>query len=142
MARLFKTALALAAGAGLAYLLDPDRGHARRARLKDQLAARARDAGDEVRRRAEYEAGRMKGVVHDIAAEGTDVPIDDQELMQKIKSEAVGPSAVDAGQVEVIVEGGHVTLRGTADPHAVQDLIDRVAAVTGVHRIQNEITPA
>jgi len=58
-----------ALGATLQYLYDPQSGKSRRARLKDQAAARARDATRLIGRKIRYQKGRLRGAAHEMAAE-------------------------------------------------------------------------
>lgn len=142
MSGFMKTVGAASTGAALAYLLDPVSGRSRRARLIDQAAAWTRRSVDEAERRARYEAGRMKGAVHE-AGPDRDKPRDDAELLQKVRSEAVGPSAASASDIEIHVEDGEVILRGRAqDPGDELDLVQRIEEVTGVRRVRNELSHA
>lgn len=135
-----KTILAMAAGAALAYLFDPVSGRSRRARLADQAAARMRDGAEEAVRRGRYEMGRAQGLIHEMGAD-TDHPEDDQQLLQKVRSEAVGPSAVATSDIEIDVNDGEVILRGASrDPVREKDLVRRISDVTGVRRVRNELT--
>jgi osmotically-inducible protein OsmY len=136
MASIPKFTLGLAAGAAIAYLFDPVSGRGRRTRLADQLKAEARDAAEEAGRRTRFQAGRLKGAVHDLVASGTDMPENDTELLQKIRSEAVGPSSLSTSDVEIDIANGEVTVRaGTIDETALQDLLSRIRSVTGVRRV-------
>lgn len=142
MSRFLRTVLTALAGAAVAYLFDPVSGRSRRARLMDQAAARARRSVDQAERRARYEAGRVKGAVHE-AGPDRDFPRDDAELLQKVRSEAVGPSPVSTANIEIHVENGEVILRGVSrDEGAEGDLIRRIEDVTGVRGVRNELTNA
>lgn len=77
------------AGAAAAYLLDPVSGRSRRARLSDQARARLSQTTNELQAKGRYEMGRVKGAIHE-AGPDTDFPVDDAELLQKVRSEAVG----------------------------------------------------
>lgn len=139
---MWKIALAAAAGAVAAYLFDPNSGRGRRARLSDQAKARGRRTMQEVEKRTRYEAGRAQGLLHEMRA-GVDYPADDAELLQKVRSEAVGPSPIGTSDIEIHVDDGEVVLRGTArDPDAVGDLVDRIRDVAGVRAVRNELTPS
>jgi len=130
----------LAMGAGLGYLFDPVSGKGRRARLRDQIAARFRHLADFIGRKARYQMGRLWGGVYEAVSADTDWPRDDEHLLQKVRSEAVGPTqGVD--HIEISVENGVVTLEGTSrDRVREQELIDRIMAVTGVRSVRNELT--
>lgn len=140
MSGFIKSVIAAAAGAAVAYLFDPVSGRGRRARLTDQTAAGARRAVNEAQTRARYEAGRAKGAMHE-AGPDTDYPKDDAELLQKVRSEAVGPSDVSTADIEIHIEEGEVVLRGLShDLEAEEDLVRRIEDVTGVRRVRNELS--
>lgn len=140
--RFLRLLLAAGIGAAVAYLMDPVSGRSRRARLADQAASRVRRSGDEVAARVRYEMGRAKGVVHEVGPH-TDYAADDAELLQKVRSEAVGPSRARASDLEIHVDRGEVTLRGVSrDLEAEKDLIRRIESVTGVRHVRNELAHA
>ncbi len=137
-----KMLLAAAAGAGAAYLLDPEKGRTRRARLSDQMAAGARDGMTKTRRQADYQAGVVEGAIHDavdrVRPEKTS---DDATLLQKVRSEALGPSGVPSESLTIIVDDGVVTLRGTAPADgSVTRLVELASEVEGVEEVRNELS--
>lgn len=135
-----KSVLAALAGAAAAYLFDPVSGRSRRVRLMGQATARARRSVVEAERRARYEAGRMKGAFHE-AGPQRDHPRDDAQLLQKVRSEAVGPSPASTSDMEIHVENGEIVLRGRShDEEAERDLVHRIEGVTGVRRVRNELS--
>lgn len=131
-----------ALGALAAFLFDPVSGRGRRARLRDQSRARARDLAEEASARARYESGRVRGLIHEMGA-GDEPPIDEPELLQKVRSEAVGPANLSTGDIEVsIQDGATVVVRGNInDPREARELISRIESVTGVEGVRNELTP-
>lgn len=131
-----------ALGALAAYLFDPVSGRGRRTRLRDQSRARAKDLAHEVANRARYESGRMRGLLHEMGA-GDEPPIDEAELLQKVRSEAVGPASPSTSDIEVSIEDGEtIVVRGnTKDPAEAQELISRIESVTGVRKVRSELSP-
>ena len=125
--------VAVGIGGGLiAYLFDPDRGKSRRARLRDQTMARLRDIRAAMRRRTNYETGRVKGLVHELTV--NDRPkIDDAGLCQRIKSEVLGPAQLS--DVEVDVENGIVLLTGNLEDAQYRRLAKQISKVPGVESI-------
>ena len=102
-----------AAAAAAMYLLDPDRGRSRRAKLSDQAAALARKAEEKTRAQAEYQKGVVQGLAHDLTEPFRPEPeFDDETLRQKVKSEAIGRWDGPKNDVEVDVDNGVVTLKG------------------------------
>lgn len=126
----------------LTYLLDPDRGRARRARLADQLSAKSRDVADTVAAKAKYQKGVFEGVAHEVASVfDEEKSYDDETLMQKVRSEAVGPSGVDAGDVVIDITDGTVHLTGSVtDKKAHRRLVDLVGKVDGVRGVDDTLT--
>jgi hypothetical protein len=130
------TVAAASAGAGLAYLFDPDQGRARRARLRDRTLAVARRERRALHRRARYERGRLEGFRHRRGR--SHEPITDTVLVDIVRSEVLGRRPAVAGRVSVDAFGGVVTLRGQLDDRAdIESLEQAVAAVDGVHRVEN-----
>ncbi len=133
MKKLMSRAFWAGAGAGTAYLLDPDRGRSRRARLTDQARARLRRAGREAEREARGEAGAVQGRARQ-ATTPDQPPADDRALVDRIKSEVLPRH--QAGEVVVDAVGGEVTLRGQmASSERMAALVSAVAAVPGVARV-------
>jgi gas vesicle protein len=132
-----------AAGAGAAYLADPDRGRARRSQLGDQLAATARDVGGEVAGQAEMAADRAKGAAIETAkgALPEDVPEDPKLLEQRIRSHVLG-GRDDVDDVVLRVDApGAVALKGTVPTSASErTLIAEVAEVEGVIDVTSELS--
>ena len=126
-----------AAGAMVQYLYDPNMGRSRRARLADQLAARLRDVREEAGRRLRYESGRVRGKLHEMTPENTDRPTDDQHLLQRIKSEVIGPERADTSGLEVDVDNGVVLLSGRLGDKARSGLVERIAGIEGVRTVED-----
>ncbi|MGH8916700.1 MAG: BON domain-containing protein [Acidimicrobiia bacterium] len=123
-----------------AYLLDPDMGRTRRAKLADQSRALARKVADRTEARARYQQGVARGALHTLSRPFRPrIEIDDDTLLQKVRSEALGPWSGRAQGVEVDIDNGIVTLTGSAEPASVDELIHRVERVDGVGSVVNRI---
>ncbi|HSJ72069.1 MAG TPA: BON domain-containing protein [Acidimicrobiia bacterium] len=128
-----------AVGAAVGYFFDPVDGAGRRARLRDQTAAFGRNLGNTASRKAQYQAGRAKGLVHAVAG-SEDPPKDDRALLQKVRSEAVGKVHGEVGHIDVRVDDGVVYLDGQSKDGASEDeLVARISDVTGVRDIRNQL---
>ena len=102
-----------AAGAIAAYFLDPDRGRARRAKARDQIAAALRRGGRRVRRFSRKVGADAHGVTQRMRHQATEPKeYSDQTLAEKVKTELYGDPQVDRSKVLVNVENGVVFLRG------------------------------
>lgn len=128
-------------GAALAYLFDPVSGQSRQARLQDQIAAVLRDIGEAAGKQVRYQAGKAKGAVYE-ATTSEEPPSSDDELRQKVKSEAVGMVPGATEHVEVHVEHGIVRLTGHSSPSEERELIERVSHVTGVREVKSDLANA
>jgi osmotically-inducible protein OsmY len=130
-----------AAAAAAMYLLDPDRGRTRRAKLSDQAAAMARKAEEKARAQAEHQKGVVQGLAHDLTEPFRPEPdFDDETLRQKVKSEAIGRWEGPKSDVEVDVESGVVTLKGNVDSQNVDQLIRLVKGVPGVASVTDQMS--
>jgi hypothetical protein len=127
-----------AAGAGLAYFLDPDRGRGRRAKAQDMMAARLRKGSRDLDRTRRYAQGRAAGAVHRATHPGIEQPIvDDRTLKARVESELFGPDFPSANVV-VDVADGVVTLRGElGTPDEIKRAESTAARVPGVEGVQN-----
>jgi osmotically-inducible protein OsmY len=131
---------AAVAAAG-AYLLDPDRGRTRRAKLADQAGATMRTVRDRMMAKARYQKGVARGVAHKMTEPFQEpVEVDDETLLQKIRSEAVGRWQGSKRDIEIDVRDGDVTVRGPADPDRAGELIRLVESVDGVRSVSDEMT--
>lgn len=131
--------LMLVSGVGaLAYFLDPRSGRVRRAKAKDQAAAKLRRTRREAQQKASYLGGKVEGVVHTVTKPGDQPPQDDKTLVDKIKSEVLGGAEFEGHQVVVDAADGVVALRGEVKrPEQVKELEAAVRKVPGVRDVEN-----
>jgi osmotically-inducible protein OsmY len=144
-----------AAAAAVTYLFDPEMGRTRRAKLRDQLAARARDARVEAERKQRHVGNLAHGAVSTMRnraeeirerasqATGatwaaTEPPLDDNVIEERVRAEALGRPDVPKDRIVVNVEDGVVVLRGELDNRGqIDDVLQKVGAVRGVVGIDN-----
>jgi len=131
-------------GAIVEHFLDPDRGHSRRTRLRDEVGARTRSTvhhGQLVIRRSSHRImdrarGELYGRLSHIG--GADEDFDNVTLAQKVRSEALGHLDGALRHLSVDAVNGTVTLRGevgsTLDSARVESAVRRVR---GVHEVAN-----
>ena len=133
-----RTIAGFLAGAGLMYLMDPDRGSRRRELLRDH-AVRARHRVTEsaeatsrdLRNRARGTAAELRAHLH------WEVPAD-EILHERVRS-ALRRVVSHPGAVTVSVADGQVTLQGRVLAHELDELAHTVAAVRGVSDVRNEL---
>ena len=127
-------------GAAGAYLFDPERGRTRRAKLADQSTAAVRTARGKVTAKARYQQGVARGMAHRLTeAFQEPVEVDDETLLQKIKSEAVGRWDGPKRDLVIDVRDGNVIVRGPADRDQAGELIRLVDSVAGVRVVSDEM---
>lgn len=128
-------------GALLAYLFDPDRGRSRRARLSEQTTARGRDLSESMRKTVEYQKGVARGIIHDASETlRPEKDYDDQTLMQKVRSEALGYWD-GSEEIEIDITDGMVKVTGSVRDSASRDqLLGLIRDVEGVGLIDDRIT--
>lgn len=123
------------------YLLDPDRGKSRRAKLTDQAGAVTRKAGEKAQAQVRYQRGVVQGIAHDLTETfRPEAEFDDDTLLQKVKSEAIGRWEGPKREIEIQVKEGVVTLRGPASADRATELIHLVEAVPGVASVIDELS--
>ncbi|HTW09378.1 MAG TPA: BON domain-containing protein [Acidimicrobiales bacterium] len=133
-----------AVGAGVEYLMDPDRGHSRRARARDMALRRARvtlrrgsrSAARAAHRQIDHVEGELRSRV--VRSGRREETVDDITLAQKVRSEALGHLERPLRHVLLDVADGVVTLRGEVASPEDKTKIDRaVRAVAGVRTVED-----
>ena len=127
-----------AAGAGLMYLLDPDGGRRRRARVRDQLVRAAHRTGDAVDATSRDVGNRARGVVAELRGRLVNVEVSDGVLHERVRAR-IGSVVGHAGAIHASVVEGRVTLRGPVLAGDLDRLVRRVRSVPGVREVINEL---
>jgi osmotically-inducible protein OsmY len=134
--RLFFLGLGIGIGAAAGYLGDPDMGRARRTQLQQKAQSRANDAADQAVDGVRDTAQRAVGGATDAIPEFTQPS--DAVLLERVRSEAIGPSDVPNAQLVTTVVDGIVELRGKVDTLPQREaLLRSVAAVDGVREVRD-----
>lgn len=130
-------ACSAAAGMAVAYLLDPDRGHARRAQLRDQLAAQLRRGRRRAEGRARYGRGRMVGAARRATGAGRPHPVDDVDIVQGIK-QRFARLDFSTSEVSIEVVDGTATLRGQLrDADEIHTVQEETMKAPGVRAVES-----
>ncbi|MDQ3607136.1 MAG: BON domain-containing protein [Gemmatimonadota bacterium] len=128
-------------GAGLMYLLDPDRGRRRRALLRDQLVSgmhTVEDLGDDLAGTTRDLQNRARGTLHDTRARLSAEEVDDTVLEARVRS-AIGRAVSNPSPIEVRAENGRITLNGPVLAADVSELLATVRSVRGVQEVSNQL---
>jgi osmotically-inducible protein OsmY len=127
-------------GAALMYLLDPGGGARRRALVRDRTASALRSARRELRDRAVDARNRARGFVAE-RRRGAGEPLDGDRLVARVRAE-LGHHSEHVRDIEVVADGGTVTLRGAIPAHERDEVLAAVRRVRGVERLNDELGAA
>jgi len=127
-----------AAGAGLMYLLDPERGRRRRAIVRDRLVRAAHRTGDTVDATSRDVGNRARGVVAELRSRLANVEVSDGVLHERVRAR-IGSVIGHAGAIDIAVIEGQVSLRGPVLAGDVDRLVRRVRSVPGVREVINQL---
>jgi osmotically-inducible protein OsmY len=127
-----------AIGAGLMFLLDPDRGTRRRALARDQALSAGRRAGDQLGAKARHLGNRARGLVASARSRFQADQADDELVEERVRAE-LGRVVSHPGPVIVEVEHGVVTLSGPILTAEREALIGAVRGVRGVRDVEDRL---
>jgi osmotically-inducible protein OsmY len=130
-----------ALGAGVMYLLDPDKGRRRRSVLGDKVNKARHSAQDAVTRTARDAANRTRGLVHEQKKRRSQEEVPDDVLVSRVRSE-MGHVVERPSEVTVTALGGRVTLSGTVRDEEIEALTKHVAKLPGVAGVENRLNAA
>ncbi|MDQ6682419.1 MAG: BON domain-containing protein [Chloroflexota bacterium] len=128
------TVLGALLGALTAYLLDPDKGRDRRARLRETLNGRLGDVRDRIEQRRRRSIDMLEGRLDQVRQPGeTGAVLNDASLAAKVETELFADQSIAKGKINVNVEEGVVVLRGEVDTAKQRtDLVRRARRIPGV----------
>lgn len=127
---------AAGAGAGLMYLLDPDRGRRRRAEIRDKAKHINRVATDAAGKTGRDLRNHFRGVIAELESLVCREPVSDDVLAARVRSK-MGRVVSHPHAIEVKAQEGRVILSGPILSAEVLPLMDAVAGVQGVENIEN-----
>ena len=136
--QLLALGVAAGAGAGLMYLLDPERGRRRRAVLRDAAVRSASDIGCAVTTSSRDLTNRVKGLAAITSAAFTHDEADDEVIRARVRAR-LGRVVSHPGAIEVGVHNGRVTLAGAVLASEADELQSAVSAVRGVTEVSSRL---
>jgi hypothetical protein len=129
-----------AIGAGLMFLLDPDRGNRRRALARDQIVRVGHRAGEDLGAKARHVGNRARGLVASARSRLQADQAEDPVIGERVRAE-LGRVVSHPAAVAVSVEDGVVTLSGPILAREREDLIAEVRRVRGVRDVEDRLQP-
>lgn len=125
-------------GAGIMYVLDPDRGNRRRAMAQQKLFRLVHLAGDALDKGVRDIEHRAEGLVHDARCLVTREHIPDEVLEQRVRAK-LGRVACHPGSIEVRAANGQVTLLGPVLRGEAEHISHAVRHVRGVRHVEGHL---
>ena len=136
MNKVLKVAGAAGLGAGLMYLLDPDRGKRRRALLRNKAGHATRIAAHVAGRTRRDVRNHLLGVFAEVRSRFRTGEVSDSVLDARVRSK-LGRVVSHPHAVEVKADKGLVRLSGPVLADELHPLLEAVAAIGGVKSIEN-----
>jgi osmotically-inducible protein OsmY len=124
----------LGVGAGLMYLLDPERGRRRRALIRDRAAHSANVGVDAVGSIGRDMAHRATGVAARLRRPFRQESVDDAVLAERVRAR-LGRAVSHPRAIDVEVTDGRVCLRGPVMQAEVPHLLSAIQDVRGVREV-------
>ncbi len=126
-------------GAGLMYLLDPDRGKRRRALVRDQAVRSARKTREAVEATARDTQNRTRGMLYSMKSwVSPETHLSDDLLVERVRSK-LGMLVRHPRSIEVTARDGTVILSGPVLADEVDSLVAMVSRVAGVSHVENRL---
>src|SRR5687768_2573467 len=127
-------------GAALTFMLDPNSGRRRRARVRDKITRATRVARESMDATTRDLTNRARGVAATARRRLSHQEMGDARLEDRVRSR-LGRAASHPRAIEVAAFEGDVTLRGPILSAEVQDVIALVRGIPGVQRVINGLEP-
>jgi osmotically-inducible protein OsmY len=128
----------LGVGAGVMFLLDPDRGGRRRALIKDKAVSLSHTSKDALDKTARDLRNRATGVIAETKARFSDGHTPDEVLVDRVKA-ALGRYPVHDRAVKVEADNGMVILSGDTLGDELGIILEAAGAVRGVKEVINNL---
>ncbi|MCC6731559.1 MAG: SRPBCC family protein [Chthonomonadales bacterium] len=130
---------ALGLGAGLMYLLDPNAGARRRARMRGQARRAMRRTEGFLATASRDLANRTRGVAAETRGHLFAEPVSDAVLVERVRAR-LGRVASHPRAIHVTAEDGHVTLRGRVPGNEMDPVTLATGQVRGACGVANRLT--
>ncbi len=130
----------LALGAGLAWILDPDLGEARRHWLKDKLVSILHDIGTLGRKTGTHLGNRLYGTYSKVRGAFGEHEVSNQQLESRVRAQ-LGHVVPDLSSITVLAEQGRITLIGSLAGEQIAAAVSAAREVRGVNEVEDLLRP-
>lgn len=124
--------------AALMYLMDPEKGNERRAKLRDQFTKFMNQATVKTESLIEQISDRAQGAAAEVKQQLSTDEVSDEVMVARVRS-AMGHVLTNAHEVEVMANQGLITLTGSVPGAEAETLISTIKALPGVHCVENRL---
>jgi hypothetical protein len=128
----------VALGAGVMYMLDPDRGSRRRSLARDKFVRAGNKTGVYAGKLSRDLSNRAQGLIAETRARFRSEEVTDEVLVSRVKTE-LGHHAVHHRALEITANDGRVMLSGPALADEVSEILRAVSSVRGVCEVDNHL---
>lgn len=125
-------------GAGLMYLLDPERGRQRRSRVGDKASHALHAGGGALGRASRDFANRGRGVVARAGSRLRPDHAEDRVVEDRVRAK-LGRIVSHPHAVEILALDGEVTVAGDVLASEIRPLLAAVRAVRGVRKVDDQL---
>ena len=130
-------------GVGLMFLLDPQRGRTRRAKLRDKgrhfcFALPKCKVARQAKRLASFVPDRGRGMLAHLKAKMGEEPVSDDVLIKRVRSR-LGHVSPHLGRIQVTAREGEVTLTGSLAELERRPLVEAALHVPGVKHVTDHL---
>lgn len=126
--------LGIGIGVAASALLDPHRGAARRAMIRDKTLSFGREMVADARGNARNIAQRAKGAVHETKARFTEGDVPNEVLEERVRAQ-IGRAVSRPGALQVQAKAGCIEVRGAILADEVDELLTTIRHVRGVTEV-------
>ncbi len=134
----FMLLAAAGVGAGLYHILEPQRGAARRAWVRDKMSRGVRSFGRFLDKQVRDLRNRAQGRVAELRASRAQQQIEDEVLVERVRAQ-IGHVLSHPGSVDVIARDGVVTVRGPVLEGEPEKIRERLSETRGVKEFRIEV---
>jgi uncharacterized membrane protein len=127
-----------ALGAGLMYLMDPERGRRRRALIRDQAVHGVRKTADAVDATSSDLRNRLHGLAAELQHMFRHETVSDTVLTERVRA-VLGTVCSHPGSITVTASDGHVIMTGPILQRELRRTLKRVARVRGVLDVEDRL---
>jgi hypothetical protein len=125
-------------GAGLMFLLDPDKGRRRRALLRDKTKHSLHLAEGTLRKTSRDLGNRTRGLAARVRSRLHREQVQNDVLEARVRAH-LGRAVSHPGAIEVRAEDGRMILSGPVLADEIDDLLSAARRVRGVRAVENRL---